>query len=105
MFKKLIQMILEAETQQQINEACGAIDRAYQTEKITSKDNEQLYKMISQKSRMIERNGLILILNNRQTLICECIAAARDLKDEQKVDELHARWDELQKVIDWINQH
>lgn len=46
MFKKLVALILEVETPDDLNHACGEIDRAYQAEKISYKDNKLLYKMI-----------------------------------------------------------
>lgn len=52
MFKKLVAIITEIETQQDLNHACGEIDRAYQSDKITAKDNELLYKLIGKISEL-----------------------------------------------------
>lgn len=47
-YKALVEQIIAIETREDFNRACGAIDRAYQQgEKITYKDNEQLYRLIS----------------------------------------------------------
>lgn len=49
--KKVVREIIEAmviaKTQEDINKVCAMIDRAYQSEKITFADNELLYKMIA----------------------------------------------------------
>ena len=44
-FKKLVEMIAAAETVEDLNECCGAVDRSYQSEKISFKVNELLYKL------------------------------------------------------------
>ncbi len=47
-YKALVDQIIAIETRDDFNKACAAIDRAYQHgEKITFKDNEQLYRLIS----------------------------------------------------------
>lgn len=102
MYKKLIQMLAEAKTRDDINKVCGAVDRAYQSDKITFKDNEQLYALIGDKSRKIALVDAILA---RQSLIEECVASARESKDEHQVDMLFARHSELQGVIDYINKN
>lgn len=46
-YKALVEQIIAIETKDDMNKACAAIDRAYQHgEKITYKDNEQLYRLI-----------------------------------------------------------
>lgn len=47
MYKKIIQMLIEAETQEDISRVCGTIDREFQNGKISWKDNEQLYDMVA----------------------------------------------------------
>lgn len=47
MFKKLVKMVMEAKTQDELNAACGAIDRAFQTEKIKADENEILYGLVN----------------------------------------------------------
>ena len=47
MFKKLLARAIEIETKTQLDELCGDIDRAYQSGKITAKDNELLYRLIN----------------------------------------------------------
>lgn len=102
MYKKLIQMLIEAKTRDDINKVCGAVDRAYQSDKITFKDNEQMYALISMKCSMIGRNDLIAAIVKRQGMIVEGIACANE---QNQVESLKARHDELEKVIDYINQH
>lgn len=47
-YKALVDQIIAIETKEDFDKACAAIDRAYQHgEKITYKDNEQLYRLIS----------------------------------------------------------
>lgn len=46
MFKKIVEMITAIETKKDLSHVCGEIDRAYQSEKITAKDNEILYKLV-----------------------------------------------------------
>lgn len=46
MYKKIIQMLIEAETEEDINKVCSTIDREFQNGKISWKDNEQLYDMV-----------------------------------------------------------
>lgn len=47
-YKALVEQIIEIESKDDLDKACAAIDRAYQQgEKITYKDNEQLYRLIS----------------------------------------------------------
>lgn len=46
-YKALVEQIIAIETRDDMNKACAAIDRAYQHgEKISYKDNEQLYRLI-----------------------------------------------------------
>lgn len=52
MFKKLVALILEVETHDDLNHVCGEIDRAYQSDKISAKDNDLLYKMVSKISAL-----------------------------------------------------
>lgn len=47
MFKKLIARALEVKTDTELNALCADIDRAYQSGKITSQDNELLYRLIN----------------------------------------------------------
>lgn len=47
MYKKIIQMLIEAETAEDIGKVCGTIDREFQNGKISWKDNEQLYNMVA----------------------------------------------------------
>ena len=47
MYKKLVGMIAEAITNEELNEVMGKIDLAFQQEKITWKDHEVLYKIAS----------------------------------------------------------
>lgn len=53
MFKKLVALILEIETPDDLNHACGEINRAFQDEKISFKDNELLYKLIQKISNLM----------------------------------------------------
>ncbi|MBR2758406.1 MAG: hypothetical protein IKD52_10100 [Exiguobacterium sp.] len=46
-FKELIDEIIAAKNQKQLDRVCGAIDYAYQHEKITAADNERLYGLIN----------------------------------------------------------
>lgn len=48
MFKKLVAQIADIITQDDFDAACGAIDRAFQSEKITWKDYELLYRLLAQ---------------------------------------------------------
>lgn len=51
-YKALVEQIIAIETREDFDKACAAIDRAYQHgEKITFKDNEQLYRLISKVSK------------------------------------------------------
>lgn len=51
-YKALIEQIIAIETEEDLNKACAAIDTAYQHgEKITYKDSEQLYRLISKVGR------------------------------------------------------
>lgn len=54
MFKKLVKMIAEIETTVEFDEACGAIDRAFDREKISWDDHETLYTLL----RFIDREQL-----------------------------------------------
>lgn len=54
MFKKIVQMIATIETVSEFDEACGAIDRAFDREKITWNDHETLYSLL----RFIDREAL-----------------------------------------------
>jgi hypothetical protein len=54
MFKKLVKMIAEIETVSEFDEACGAIDRAFDRDKITPADHETLYRLL----RFIDREAL-----------------------------------------------
>ncbi len=47
MYKKLVQMIIEAETPDDINEVCGKIGKAFESEKISWKDHEQLFDLVA----------------------------------------------------------
>lgn len=47
MYKKLTEMILNAITNEELNEVMGKIDLAFQQEKITWKDHEVLYGLAS----------------------------------------------------------
>ena len=49
---KLVALILEVETHDDLNHVCGEIDRAYQSDKISAKDNDLLYKMVSKISAL-----------------------------------------------------
>lgn len=46
-FKQLVAQLSEIKTTQDLWDLCGEIDRSYQHEKITYKDNETLYKIIN----------------------------------------------------------
>lgn len=54
MYKKLVQMLIDANTGQEINRAGSEIDKAFEKEKITWKDHEQLYSLLSKISSFIE---------------------------------------------------
>ena len=54
MFKKLVKMIAEIETVSEFDEACGAIERAFDREKISWDDHETLYTLL----RFIDREQL-----------------------------------------------
>lgn len=47
MYKKIIQMLIEAETEEDISKVCSTIDHAFQGEKISYKNNEQLYDLVA----------------------------------------------------------
>jgi len=47
MYKKIVQIIIDAVTEEEMNHACGEIDRAFQAGKITWNDNEQLYDIVA----------------------------------------------------------
>ena len=47
MYKKIIQMLIEAESAEDIGKVCAQISRAFQDGKITAKDNEQLFDLVS----------------------------------------------------------
>ena len=47
MYKKIIQMLIEARTHEDINKITAEIDRAFQHDKLTWKDNEQLYDLVA----------------------------------------------------------
>ena len=53
-FKKLVQLIADIETTVEFDEACGAIDRAFDRCKITPADHEILYRLL----RFIDREAL-----------------------------------------------
>lgn len=53
MYKKLVGMIASIETREDFNKASGEIDRAFQSEKITWKDNETLYKLMQKISDLM----------------------------------------------------
>lgn len=44
-YKEIIGKFALVQTEEDLNEVCGDIDRAFQSEKITWQDNEQLYKL------------------------------------------------------------
>lgn len=46
MFKKLVKMIAEINGTEDFDKACGEIDRAFQSEKITWADHEVLYTLM-----------------------------------------------------------
>ena len=46
-YKKLVEQLSEIKTTEDLWNLCGEIDRSYQHEKITYKDNETLYKIIN----------------------------------------------------------
>lgn len=46
-FKKLVELIASIETMEEYNETCGMIDDSFQHEKITWKDHELLYTLVS----------------------------------------------------------
>lgn len=48
MFKKFLERILNAKTETELREIEIEIDRAFNNEKISGKDNELLYKAINQ---------------------------------------------------------
>ena len=45
MYKKLVQMLIDAVTAEDMNKACAEISKAYQMGKISYKDNEHLYDL------------------------------------------------------------
>lgn len=47
MFKKIVAAIAAIDTQEDFDITCGMIDNAFQQEKITWKDHELLYSLIS----------------------------------------------------------
>ena len=47
MYKKIVQMLIWAETSEEISEVCRTIDKAFENEKISWKDNEQLYDLVA----------------------------------------------------------
>lgn len=46
-YKQLVEQLSEIKTKEDLWNLCGEIDRSYQHEKITYKDNETLYKIIN----------------------------------------------------------
>lgn len=46
-YKQLVEQLSEIKTTEDLWNLCGEIDRSYQHEKITYKDNETLYKIIN----------------------------------------------------------
>lgn len=54
MFKKLAKMIAAIETTVEFDEACGAIEQAFNREKITWSDHEILFSLL----RLIDREAL-----------------------------------------------
>ena len=50
MYKKIVSLIIAAENIAELDKAATEIDKAYQAEKITYKDNEQLYDLIAKVS-------------------------------------------------------
>ena len=53
-FKALVDQIIDAKSQDDVNKASAAIDSAYQHgEKITWADNEQLYRLLARISKDI----------------------------------------------------
>lgn len=54
MFKKIVKQIAEIETTVEFDAACGAIDAAFQKEKISWDDHETLYGLL----RFIDREKL-----------------------------------------------
>lgn len=46
MYKKLVQMIIDANSEEDVNVTCSMIDRAFNDGKISWKDHEQLYALI-----------------------------------------------------------
>ncbi len=47
MYKRIIQALIEAETAEDISQVCAQITMAFQAGKITAKDNEQLFSLVS----------------------------------------------------------
>ena len=46
-YKELVQAIISIANEQDFNEVCGKINRAFESEKISWKDHEQLFELVS----------------------------------------------------------
>lgn len=53
MYKKLVGLITDIKTSEDFNKISGEIDRAFQAEKITWKDNETLHKLLQKISDLM----------------------------------------------------
>ncbi|MBR4590053.1 MAG: hypothetical protein IKO36_05240 [Bacteroidaceae bacterium] len=51
--RRLLELIASIETETKLNRICAEVDRAYQQEKISYKDNELLYKLINKINRLM----------------------------------------------------
>lgn len=51
--RKILEALTAANTQDDINSVCAAIDRAFQSEKISWQDNELLYGLVRKISGLI----------------------------------------------------
>lgn len=51
--RRLLELIASIETEKELNRICTEVDRAYQQEKISYKDNELLYKLINKIIRLM----------------------------------------------------
>lgn len=51
--RRLLELIASIETETELNRICAEVDRVYQQEKISYKDNELLYKLINKINRLM----------------------------------------------------
>lgn len=58
MFKKFVRMLIACNTTEEVNRVCGEIDRAYQQEKISYKDNEMLFDLAVKIDPNLWRTGV-----------------------------------------------